>query len=104
MEKTLGLRTVAVGNGYAALHAAVDERVDLVLMDLALPLLDGCEAATLIHSRESSAQVPIIAVSAGCHEPEWRKLATQAGCVECVPKPVDMQQLIDAVSRYVPGK
>lgn len=83
-----GCRVVEAANGREAVELAPQVRPDLILMDLSMPVLDGYEATRRIHGRRETSAIPIVAVSAFC-DPHGQQKALEAGCVECVGKPVD---------------
>ena len=65
----------------------------LVLMDISLPLIDGCEATRQIRANPSTAAVPIIALTAHALAYE-RARAFEAGCDDYDTKPVDLERLL----------
>ena len=87
-----GCRVVEAANGREAVELAPQIRPDLILMDLSMPVLDGYEATRRIHGRRETSAIPIVAVSAFC-DPHGQQKALEAGCVECVGKPVDFRLL-----------
>jgi CheY-like chemotaxis protein len=93
-------RVVTASNGAEAVVKASVYHPDLVLMDIRMPVMDGYEATRRILSTPGLSEIPIIAISA--HHPRgWTKRAIEAGCVECVNKPVGPEQLQDIIGRYV---
>jgi CheY-like chemotaxis protein len=87
-----GYRVVEAENGEEAVKLAAEERPDVILMDLSLPLLDGLAATRAIRQNESSRTLPIIAVSA--HDTaDFHAEALAAGCNEYVTKPIDFDEL-----------
>lgn len=75
--------------------------VDIILMDVQMPVMDGYTAAR--HIRQQLALVtPIIAMTAGVLETEKHKCA-QAGMDGFVGKPIDVGQLIEAIERHMPA-
>ena len=97
-----GHEVVTAADGREAVLYATGEGLDLILMDLNMPVLDGYEATRLIVSHPHSRHVPVVAFSAQCGG-ERRQLALDAGCVECVEKPLDFPKLGMIVSRYGPS-
>lgn len=92
--------TMAV-DGEEAVTRAHSDLPDLVLMDIGLPGIDGCEATRRIRATERIAQVPIIALTAHAMTGD-RDRALDAGCDDFDTKPVDIQRLlgkIDALLR-----
>lgn len=86
-----GFRVRQEANGRAGLDAALDPEVDLVLMDLMLPALDGVTASREIRRKRPS--VPLIMLTARA-ERETMLEGFQAGADDYVTKPFDMDILI----------
>jgi two-component system, cell cycle response regulator DivK len=97
-----GYDVVEASDGQQAVELTVQERPDLILMDLSLPKLDGLAATRLIRQHRDVSKIPIIAVSA--HDsPESRSEALEAGCDEYVTKPIDFDQLYTLLKRFLPS-
>lgn len=79
-------------NGEEAVKLVLtDSEIDLVLMDIKMPVMDGFEAARLI--KEARREIPIMAVTAYAFS-EDRKLCLEAGCDEFITKPIDRKELL----------
>jgi CheY-like chemotaxis protein len=74
--------------------------IDLVLMDIKMPGMDGYEATRQIKKINKS--VPVIAQTAYAMLGE-RELSLNAGCDEYISKPINYQDLLDLIQRFVPG-
>jgi CheY-like chemotaxis protein len=98
-----GHRVFEAADGREAVEVASRERPDLVLMDLNMPVLDGIAATRLLHELPETAAVPVVAVTAHCGDSEWRDRALEAGCVECVGKPLDFGRLERLIGRIHGG-
>ena len=96
----MGLRVSVVENGRQAVAAALNEPFAAILMDLAMPELDGFAATQQIRSRLGEDCPPIIAVSASVMSDE-REACLAAGMVEHVAKPVDEKALQDALCTWI---
>ncbi len=59
-----GFEVVEAANGRDAIELSSGEPVDLILMDLSMPHINGIEAATIIRGREQTSRVPIIFMTA----------------------------------------
>lgn len=96
----LGHRLTAVATGEAGIAAALDETVDVVLMDRHLPDVDGCEAARRILAAVPPGRrpLPVLAVTADV-SPATRADCAAAGMVEVLTKPVDLERLGAALDR-----
>ena len=72
--------------------------IDLVLMDIRLPGMDGLEATRRITSRWGS--LPVIAQTAYATEDD-EKAARSAGCWEFITKPVRANEMITLIKKYL---
>jgi len=90
MVELYGYEVIEARDGAEAVEQAREHRPSLVLMDLAMPLMNGAEAAKAIKSIEDCAHVPIIAVTA---YQNMDQEALDAGCEKVIHKPVDFLKL-----------
>ena len=89
-----GMKALKAGNGEQALQLIDQEPdVDLVLMDIMMPVMDGYEAMKRIRAQERFRTLPIIALTAKAM-PEDRKTCIDAGANDYLSKPVDQERLI----------
>ena len=88
-------------NGEEALAAVAKDRPDLILMDIQLPVMDGCEATRRIKADPSLSSIPIIAVTSYALSGDEEK-ARAAGCSDFVPKPFSPRQLLAKIRQYLP--
>lgn len=95
-----GCHVVEAANGREAVELAQQVRPALILMDLEMPLLDGCEATRQIREKDELRNVPVIAVSAHT-DTQNRRQALAAGFVEFVSKPVDAAVLGEVITRHL---
>ncbi|WNV75003.1 response regulator [Geodermatophilus sp. DSM 44513] len=96
----LGHRLTAVATGEAGVQAALQDDVDVVLMDRHLPDVDGCEATRRISAALSPHRryLPVIAVTADATA-DAREACAAAGMDEVLTKPVDLGSLSAALAR-----
>ena len=90
----------AVADGRAAVGAARETPLDLVLMDLSLPILSGWEATRQIRSDPKTASLPVIAVTAHAMQGD-RERALAAGCDGFIPKPIDEESFARQVASFL---
>jgi two-component system, cell cycle response regulator DivK len=93
------MRTLSAATAAEGLTLARRHRPDLVLMDLRLPDLDGVEAARQLRADETTAHIPVVALSATRADDadDWLRGESFSGYVE---KPVDVSELAAQVRRY----
>lgn len=99
MLETLGHRVEEAADGSEAVKLAQKNHPDLILMDVAMPIMDGITAARIIKESEETADVPIICITA--HTNRHKHEALQAGCVKVISKPLDLEILNSAMSPYL---
>jgi CheY-like chemotaxis protein len=97
---TRGYRCLSASNGREALDILDRERVDLILTDLSMPVLDGYQTTQLIRTRPGLENVPIVAVTAFALADEG-EAARQIGCTEYLTKPFKPRQLLEVVDRLL---
>jgi CheY-like chemotaxis protein len=96
-----GFEVVVAPDGERGLASALDERPDLILMDLSLPVLDGWEATRRLKAAEETRSIPVIALSAHAM-PGDREKALEAGCDEYDAKPVKLPSLLAKIRALLP--
>jgi CheY-like chemotaxis protein len=87
-------------DGAEGVKKTAEEKPDLILMDLGMPVMDGWEATRRIKANEALRYIPIIAVTSHAmvgDEIEARK----AGCDDYLPKPIDEQLLIEKIRKFL---
>jgi len=91
MLETFGFEVIEAADGYEAIEKAKRTRPDVVLMDIAMPELNGITAASMIHQLEGCGNVPIIAVTA--FGKQYVEEASEYGFDAVIEKPIDMDEL-----------
>jgi two-component system cell cycle response regulator DivK len=94
-----GFVVIEAENGQQAVMRAAEQRPDLILMDISMPVMDGLTATKAIRKFEASSKVPIIAVTA--HGKSFYEQAIKAGCNDLIPKPVDFDMLKPVIEQYL---
>ena len=85
-------------NGKEAVDIASTTPVDLILMDIKMPEMDGLEATRIIKSRMP--EIPIVALTANAFQSD-RDMALAAGCDEFLSKPVNSQLCLDTIAKFI---
>jgi len=96
-------------NGYAVLQAcngrdgvemAIQERPDLILMDIQLPDIDGLEATRQIRASALDDSIPIVALTSYALTGD-RQRALAAGCSGYIEKPIDPEQFLNQIRDFL---
>lgn len=89
------------GDGRSGLAAArlLANQLDVVLLDMNLPEIDGLEVARTLKAQEATRHLPVIAVTANAMVGD-RELALAAGCDDYATKPIDFHSLIQKIQFY----
>jgi CheY-like chemotaxis protein len=88
-------------DGIIALEIASVLQPDLMLIDLAMPNLDGCELAVRLRERAEFAKTPLVAVS-GYVDSKHRQQAAEAGFDDFLGKPYTADDLLQLFARLQP--
>jgi CheY-like chemotaxis protein len=96
--RTLGFAVDTVGDGLSAVQVATTTSPDVIVMDLVLPGISGCEAARRIHAFPATARIPIIATTGSTHPLDLRR-ARAAGFDAIMIKPCDPPGLVAEIDR-----
>jgi CheY-like chemotaxis protein len=99
MLRKSNVKIVRAYNGKEAIdYIRGGKEVDLILMDVRMPLMDGYEATTLI--KKTHPELPIIIQTAyalsGDHE-----ISLEAGCDDYITKPIRKQELLEVMGKYL---
>ena len=104
--ESAGAKVTIAEDGRQAVDAAMRRRqegetFDLILMDMQMPIMTGHEAVRAL--RQEGFQTPIIALTADAMEGE-RQACLSSGCNEYVTKPIDGEDLVQLVARFLDGE
>jgi CheY-like chemotaxis protein len=95
----LGFDVSEARDGLEGVRCAQAVHPDVVLMDVAMPRMDGLEATRRLKNNPDTASVPVVIVSAFTTRQD-REQALQAGAAEFVPKPCDPEALAMRLRKY----
>ena len=94
--RSRGYKVVEARDGKEGLLQANRVTPDLILMDLAMPEMDGVEATRQLRQRHTLARTPIFAMSAYATA-DVKRDAIAAGCAEVFLKPLDIERLLGKI-------
>jgi CheY-like chemotaxis protein len=96
-----GFHVKAAKDGAQAVEMAQNNDFALIVMDVAMPGMDGCQAATLIRKHEGTARhTPIVALTA-YGSPEARKACLDSGMDDVLIKPIRAAEFFSTLEKYV---
>ena len=95
---SLGFYTLHAENGKQAVEASQSQSIDLILMDIRLPDIDGYEATRQI--KQNKASLKIVAQTAYAASDEKQK-ALAAGCIDYISKPTKRDALLSVLNKYL---
>ncbi len=96
-----GLEVTIAENGATALEKlAANPGLELVVMDMMMPVMDGLEATRRIRASKELTRLPVIALTAGAM-PEHRANCFEAGVDDFITKPVEVEQLLAVIRLWL---
>jgi CheY-like chemotaxis protein len=95
-----GYTVMSANGGREAVQIAERERPALILMDLAMPDIDGWHATAQIKDQPELAHIPIIAVTGHVTNDELNR-ALRVGCTDYLAKPIEYERLMSKVRHHL---
>lgn len=94
-----GYEVLEAANGLEAVEIVEKHQPNLILMDIAMPLMDGLKATRIIRNLDGFSKIPIIAVTA--YGNSYYRQAIEAGCDDLINKPLDFSNLEPIIKQYL---
>ena len=99
--KKYGYSVIEARNGEEGVMCAINERPELIIMDIDLPKIDGYETASRIRSLETEEnRIPLIALTSYAMAGDKEK-AIEAGCTGYMEKPINPDTFITEIEKYL---
>ncbi|SFV55782.1 multi-sensor hybrid histidine kinase [hydrothermal vent metagenome] len=99
-----GIEVIVANNGKEALEQlAIYDDIEMILMDINMPIMDGYEATTHIRNSDRYDNIPIIALTANDAQRDISK-AKELGMQEHMTKPIDISKLYNNLIKYIKPK
>lgn len=98
--ETLDMKVLSAENGQDAILMLKGSKVDIILLDMMMPVMDGYETLSVLKSSELLKSIPVIAVTAKAMKGD-KERCLEAGAWDYISKPVDMQLLVDKLIAWV---
>jgi CheY-like chemotaxis protein len=84
----------------SALKALTDFHPDMILMDVALPGMDGLQLTRMLKSQQQTKDIKIIAITAFAMKGDHERVM-EAGCDGYITKPIDTRRFTEQISQYL---
>ena len=99
-----GFKVVRAADGQRALQEVLGRRVDLIVMDVSMPQVNGVEACHCLKAMPKTSKIPVI-LTAGKKDPAARTLAERThGSVRILRKPFTLEELVSVARQLVKPK
>lgn len=95
-----GIAMLEASNAIDGIRLAVEEKPDLILMDISMPDMDGHTATAKLRTIEGVKHIPIVALTANAMRGDKEK-ALAAGMDGYIQKPIDIDRFPDQVRKYL---
>jgi PAS domain S-box-containing protein len=92
---------VEADSGMHALEILLQDKIDLILLDVQMPEMDGFETAQMVRSRKKTQHIPIVFLTAAYKSEEFRQKGFSIGAADYLTKPIDAPQLINRIKSYL---
>ena len=88
-------------NGEEALKIAFKKEVNLIVLDIQMPVMDGFETAQFLKKNKKTKDIPIIFLTAAFKEEEFEKKGFKVGAIDYLTKPINNHHLINKLKLYI---
>jgi len=101
VNKYMDVTVLEATSGHQALEIAMTEpRIDLIILDVQMPEMDGFQTASMLKIRKKTRDIPIIFLTAAFKTEDFQQKGYEVGAVDYLLKPIDDIQLINKISTY----
>ena len=98
----MGFVPVPAKHGQEGVEKALTEKPQLILLDIMMPGMDGCEAARLLRAHPDTQNIPILATTALFRDADLKN-CLEAGCNGYIVKPFTFQELQVKLREFIPS-
>ena len=101
VQQHMDVEIFEANSGRQALDVALTEPgIDLIILDVQMPVMDGFQTASMLKIRKRTRDIPIIFLTAAFKTEEFQQRGYEVGAVDYLLKPIDDNQLINKISTY----
>lgn len=102
IEKHMDVEVLDADSGQAAIDIALaNPRIDLIVLDIQMPEMDGFQTASMLKVRQKTRDIPVIFLTAAYKTDEFQQKGYEVGGADYLLKPIDDNQLINKISTYL---
>ena len=101
IKENFQVEVIEATSGFEALRIISEQPVDLCLMDVQMPEMDGFETAKLVRSRPKTAHIPVIFITAFDPNKNLMEKGLNAGGLDYLTKPIDDVQIVHTLNMYL---
>jgi len=101
IKKHMDVEVLEAASGQMALDIALkDPNIDLIVLDIQMPEMDGFQTASMLKIRKKTQDIPIIFLTAAFKADEFQQKGYELGAADYLLKPIDDNQLLNKISTY----
>ncbi|TAF32151.1 MAG: hybrid sensor histidine kinase/response regulator [Cytophagales bacterium] len=101
LEERFPAEIIEAGSGFEALEVLMRESIDLIILDIQMPEMDGFQTAKLIRSRKKTKNIPIVFLTAAYKSEDFKNKGFALGATDYLTKPIDDYQLTNRINAYL---
>ncbi len=101
ISEYLEVNILEASSGMEALGILLSEEVELIILDVQMPEMDGFETAQAIRSRKKTRHIPIVFLTAAYKSDDFQQKGFTVGAADYLTKPIDKPQLIARIKSYI---
>lgn len=100
MRRVPQAKVIEATDGVDAMKKLSQEKIDIILSDINMPVMDGLKLVSLVKNNPSYKNIPVIMITTEGAE-EDKKKALAMGADDYLPKPIQTQELLKLVKKYL---
>ncbi|MEK7432351.1 MAG: response regulator [Cyanobacteriota bacterium] len=101
LEDNLDVTVFECQSALTALDVLIQEQIDLCILDVQMPDIDGFELARLIRNRKKTSHIPIILLTAAYLSDKYKQKGFEMGAEDYITKPINDRLLINRIKAYL---
>ena len=101
LKAARGFEVVSAEDGQSGFRTAIDEKPDLILLDVMMPVMDGPTAAILLRENEITKNIPIIFLTCLVEKGQTKWSHHEIGNNLFIAKPFDQEELLSMIDKIV---